>query len=101
MTLPLGMVRDIPAVQRASSNRSSLSEPITPGTSNTNQGVAGAAAGTQDSLAATSLSGSGAGAPMARKLLFEMFAGWCEEGDGEATCGCGMGPTHACLPSTL
>lgn len=86
MTLPLGMVRDAPSVQRASSNRSSLSEPITPGTSATTQGMAGPAAGVQDSLAATSLTGSGAGAPMARKLLFEMFAGWCEEGDGEVPC---------------
>lgn len=92
MTLPLPMMRDMSApVQRANSNRSSLSEPMTPGPSMTNQGLAklspGQAAAVQDSLAVASIASSTAGqAPMARKLLFEMFAGWCEEGDGEAIC---------------
>jgi hypothetical protein len=44
----------------------------------------GAAAVAQDSLAATSIGSSAGGqAPMARKVLFEIFAAWCEEGDGE------------------
>jgi len=91
MTLPLALMRDAPSVQRASSNRSSLSEPLTPGTSMTSQGQLlgqklspGPAAAGQDSLAAVSISSSAAvgQAPMARKMLFEMCAAWCEEGDG-------------------
>lgn len=117
MTLPLSLMRDAPSVQRANSNRSSLSEPLTPGTSVASQsqgfgvgqklspGPGGAGAAADSLLAAASISSSAAGqAPMARKLLFEMFAGWSEEGDGafcvgeacwaalfsaDPACGCG------------
>lgn len=87
MTLSLAMMRDAPSLQRVNSNRSSLSEPMTPGASIASLAKMspGAAAGVQDSLAATSIGSSAGGqAPMARKVLFEMFAAWCEEGDGEA-----------------
>jgi hypothetical protein len=87
MTLPLALMRDMTAVQRISSNRTSLTEPATPGPSMTAQGLAKLSPGqasVQDSLGATSLGSSAVGqAPMARKLLFEMFASWCEEGDGK------------------
>jgi hypothetical protein len=88
MTLPLASMRDAPSVQRANSNRSSVSEPLTPGTGVSHQGLGklslGAAGTPADGLAAGSIiSGVAGQAPMARKQLFEMFAGWCEEGDGE------------------
>jgi hypothetical protein len=87
MTLPLALMRDMAAVQRISSNRSSLTEPATPGPSMTAQGLAKLSPGqtsVQDSVGVSSPGSSAVGqAPMARKLLFEMFAPWCEEGDGE------------------
>lgn len=90
MTLPLAAMRDAPTVQRANSNRSSVSEPLTPGTAVSHQGLGKLSPGLgsfgtpTDGLAAGSISSGVAGqAPMARKQLFEMFAGWCEEGDGE------------------
>ncbi|WIA40102.1 hypothetical protein OEZ86_013510 [Tetradesmus obliquus] len=91
LTLPLALLREIAAFQRASSSKSNASEaPGTPGS------AAAAAAGVGSGAAAGDSSqhlqqqpqqgavGSGgsraAGQPMARKLLFEMFAAWCEEG---------------------
>lgn len=74
LTLPLALLRDSASavVQRASSNKSTTSEASATGT-------AAGAAGSGGDVSHHSAGGT-AGQPMARKLLFEMFAAWCEEG---------------------
>lgn len=100
LTLPFSsLLREVPSVQRAGSNRSSLSEPSTPAPSAASQGAQGplgfgqkaspgGAPSLQDAamLGGTGSIGAGGQMPMARKQLFEMFACWCEEGlgDGES-----------------
>jgi hypothetical protein len=86
LTLPLALLRDSAIFQRASSNKSSASEaPSTPGAAAAGAGSSSAALGDSSSQhhtqgAVGSGGGSTAGQPMTRKLLFEMFAAWCEEG---------------------
>jgi hypothetical protein len=84
LTLPLALLRDSAAFQRASSNKSSASEaPSTPGAAAAGPGSSSAAVGDSSQHHSQGAVGSGggtAGQPMTRKLLFEMFAAWCEEG---------------------
>eukprot|EP00878_Enallax_costatus_P012410 GHUV01012961.1.p1 GENE.GHUV01012961.1~~GHUV01012961.1.p1 ORF type:complete len:1005 (+),score=325.04 GHUV01012961.1:1774-4788(+) len=87
LTQPLSQLRESAAVQRASSNKSNASDAST-------------AAGNSSSVLAGDSSqhagGGGAapaGQPMARKLLFEMFMLWCEDGQGR-----GVLPAASCNP---
>lgn len=79
LTQPLGQLRESSAVQRVSSNKSAASDASTAAASS-GQLLAGDTGGSQ----AAGASGAAvvAGQPMTRKLLFEMFMHWCEEGQG-------------------
>eukprot|EP00775_Hariotina_reticulata_P013221 gene13221-13351_t len=77
LTLPVGQLRDSVAVQHAMSNKSNASEAST---TSGGQMTGQKSGGLGDALGITSSTSPAGQEPMTRKVLFYMFAAWCEDG---------------------